>query len=444
MLKLRNSNLFDPRPGFGKGWLFFVMSTCSFFIVTSFSNYLYAAESCAWIPTGNHSIEQIKKKVEERSGKAPTISCGAGADFKVCHSCEDRLTVEQWRKVQKMLGQSSYRQWHSSWHSNSFTDASTKARESGGALKAGEIQGENFFFAHREMFRNVQANLAAMGLPCISPWTELPKDADDPVWPNVSASKFRKMKEKCDLLGGSDTLAKIDIFNTELRAKTKEISDANRIKQQELEGTIKDRAELFQKRDELWKASQVQTREARQALLVKHALTEDIIKQLRDCPTNASMRSADSSQKSLYDAAAAHATPQYLKGSLGNLGHEIEGSWHGSIHYNYNTEQPSHCSSQSIAPECDDMGSPFSSHINIHFYKAHGLIDEYIEKWLKANNYEVASKNCSSSDKKCYKWKGTYTGDMPDFVTGKGCTLDTPISSSETSAPKVRTESGER
>jgi len=61
---------------------------------------------------------------------------------------------------------------------------------------------------------------------------------------------------------------------------------------------------------------------------------------------------------------------------------------------------------------CDDLTSDLSSQVNKHFWKLHGLIDNLIGKWLKANDYDIVSENCEGKTR-CYKWKGTYLGKLP-------------------------------
>ncbi|MBN9360694.1 MULTISPECIES: hypothetical protein [unclassified Devosia] len=73
--------------------------------------------------------------------------------------------------------------------------------------------------------------------------------------------------------------------------------------------------------------------------------------------------------------------------SLDALGRYIEGTIHAWMHNRW--------SAQPVAdvwapePENDYLGAPFSSHVNKHFWKLHGWIDERIRDWERANDRQA-------------------------------------------------------
>ncbi len=383
--------------------------------------------SCRWVATFGQSIESVAATVESRSGKKPTVSCGAGDDFKVCHSCSDTLTPEQWRKVQAMLGEPSYNQWHNDWHSFSGTSARERAQQQG--VSEADISGEDFFFAHREMFRTVQANLAAQGLPCLTPWQSLPKE-DDEKWPTFASLLARGNKEACHALDPTGEIRKKVTQFQERRSKSEgEILDSGtqRIRQLRNDASLrKDPSALFKLEDEVFRNQSVQISANADKLLKEFSLTLTVVDNIKDKCLPPENNFVSSSHQSVDNQASKHARPEELgKITLGALGYKINGSWHGSIHGIYNTVQPASCMNDSSKPECDDMGSARTSHKNIHFYKAHGLIDTYIDRWLKIKGFEFAAVDCKGNPK-CYQWKGTFVASPPNFVSGTGCTLGQP------------------
>jgi hypothetical protein len=62
-------------------------------------------------------------------------------------------------------------------------------------------------------------------------------------------------------------------------------------------------------------------------------------------------------------------------------------------------------------PSNDYLGSTYSAHVNVIFWRLHGYVDDRINDWLKANNYTSASTDCTTSS--CYRWRGTWTGPLP-------------------------------
>lgn len=62
---------------------------------------------------------------------------------------------------------------------------------------------------------------------------------------------------------------------------------------------------------------------------------------------------------------------------------ELEFSIHGWFHMHWSAPPPA--DPNSLDPANDWLGSPFSSHVNRHFWKLHGWIDDRIKAWEDAN-----------------------------------------------------------
>ncbi len=73
--------------------------------------------------------------------------------------------------------------------------------------------------------------------------------------------------------------------------------------------------------------------------------------------------------------------------TLDALGLYIEGSIHAWMHNRW-SEQPGP-DLWSLDPTNDYLGAPFSSHVNKHFWKLHGWIDERIGDWERANDRQA-------------------------------------------------------
>lgn len=69
--------------------------------------------------------------------------------------------------------------------------------------------------------------------------------------------------------------------------------------------------------------------------------------------------------------------------SLDKFGTDLEISIHGWFHMHWSSEPPAQ--SNSLDTDNDWLGSPFSSHVNKHFWKLHGWIDNRITAWADAN-----------------------------------------------------------
>lgn len=121
---------------------------------------------------------------------------------------------------------------------------------------------------------------------------------------------------------------------------------------------------------------------------------------------------AEKELKSLRDLHAQWRNPVRLKKvSLDQLGRAIESGLHQSLHHFYRGNPL--CSAEGRAQGyCDDLIPTQTSPLNKYFWKIHGLVDELVGLWLKANGYEEISSQCESREK-CYQWKGTWIGDYP-------------------------------
>lgn len=75
--------------------------------------------------------------------------------------------------------------------------------------------------------------------------------------------------------------------------------------------------------------------------------------------------------------------------SLDQLGSFIEGSIHNWFHLRWSAA-PATADPFSLDVSNDFLGAPFSSHVNKHFWKLHGWIDDRISDWEAANSPVVA------------------------------------------------------
>ncbi|MBM0105826.1 hypothetical protein JM946_13885 [Steroidobacter sp. S1-65] len=88
--------------------------------------------------------------------------------------------------------------------------------------------------------------------------------------------------------------------------------------------------------------------------------------------------------------------------TLDAFGTELEFSIHGWFHMHWSAEPPPNPNSLDVTNEW--LGSPLSSHVNKHFWKLHGWIDDRIRGWEDANGVEADLTN---------GWDGP-----PDYVSG--------------------------
>lgn len=123
--------------------------------------------------------------------------------------------------------------------------------------------------------------------------------------------------------------------------------------------------------------------------------------------------------KSLQETFAKLGQREHLRTiTLNQLAIEIafEYDFHADLHEFYADDEETtaaHCKGdETTSKTCDDLTSNISSQANKHFWKLHGLIDDLIGKWLDANGYSLISENCQGKDK-CYQWKGTCLGKVP-------------------------------
>jgi hypothetical protein len=388
-------------------------------ILTSLFTYhiSIADASCPWIDTYERQIADVIKSVEQKSGKTPSVSCGAGTDYKVCHSCADRLSEKDWDSIRNMMAEPSFRKWHSGWH------AETNGQPAPAGLDNDTFQGENFLYFHRELIRSVMANLAARGLPCLRIPTQIPEKANDPIWPNRSYLNAAQNKKVCDAQP-KEILGNISQFESKFETAIAPILEKFRVERKKIEETLTGSAQMDAE-DKLWQQRKKDEDEIRKRILGELGLTEKLVEILRSCPTEAALASFDKQQKRTAEAIKETVSPSNLtKNSLGAIGSEIDGGWHGGLHSKYATIPPrrTDCSRGEDHPLCEDLGGLSSTMVNQHFYLIHGVVDSTIDHWLKLNGYEVAAKDCRGIPK-CYQWKGTYAGAPPDFLKGSGCDL---------------------
>lgn len=104
-------------------------------------------------------------------------------------------------------------------------------------------------------------------------------------------------------------------------------------------------------------------------------------------------------------------TTENLKSStLSQFGNKVEAEVHRKLHEIYAATK-SRCNDANTdnSVTCDDLSHDRSAHMNPMFWKIHGLMDEMIGKWLKANNYTSIKVDCAGTER-CYQWKGTWLG----------------------------------
>jgi hypothetical protein len=121
-------------------------------------------------------------------------------------------------------------------------------------------------------------------------------------------------------------------------------------------------------------------------------------------------------------------SPNYLAGkSLGEVGYLLENSLHNNMHMRFGTYEPPKGFSDrpEISPETlaeglerfDDpdynwLWDSYSAHVNPTFWKLHGLVENVLYDWLKANGKTEVAEDCEGRAS-CYQWKGTWVGARP-------------------------------
>lgn len=395
-------------------------------LVFLFTAAAHADVNCKWIPTFEKPLEEVTALIEQRSGKKPTVSCGAGKDYKVCHSCVDKYSPEDWAKLQEMLAEPQYRNWHTNWHQSELSQENpfynVIAQQTG--RKPVDIHGESFLYMHREMIRALNANAAAMGLPCMNGWSHLPTKADDPEWPTVDAQNLLNDEPICKT-ATPETISNAATFARQLSRLNNEVQF--RV-QQELEDAKKLYADnptkLAEESARIFEAGEAAKAKNRADLLVKLSLTEDQLTAFANCSTRPNMDVINQDFQKTVALTEVEAQPSYLKAhSIGEMGSSVSSSWHGQLHGIYDVSPPHVCNRGDARPYCDNMGSFYSSHVNEHFYKVHGLVDNYIDKWLEQNGYDIAAKDCTGKAK-CFQWSASnWSSTPPDFLRGEGCAL---------------------
>ncbi|CAN5460246.1 hypothetical protein BH10BDE1_BH10BDE1_07950 [soil metagenome] len=109
--------------------------------------------------------------------------------------------------------------------------------------------------------------------------------------------------------------------------------------------------------------------------------------------------------------------PEYLRQiTLSELGNAIEAKIHGKLHLLY-ASPISGCKNPEtdLSVKCDELTHDRSAHLNQHFWKLHGFVDQAIGDWLKANGKDTIAVDCSQTEipSRCYQWKGLWLGRLP-------------------------------
>lgn len=134
--------------------------------------------------------------------------------------------------------------------------------------------------------------------------------------------------------------------------------------------------------------------------------------------------------------------PVWLKKhSLSQLGQLIESTIHNNMHMRWADDQKGNIDTnfpfnkkfltddkfpprwKADAESNDYLGNPYSAHVNPHFWKLHGLVDDMIDHWAKANGYKELSVDCGKGEKKrkgCYQWSGTWDGGKFETTEARG------------------------
>lgn len=97
--------------------------------------------------------------------------------------------------------------------------------------------------------------------------------------------------------------------------------------------------------------------------------------------------------------------------TLNKLGEILEPELHQNLHEFYRGNPPN--SEEALAQGFkDDLLPVETSPVNKYFWKIHGLIDEILDHWLKANGYQFIDRDCSNK-RNCYQWEATWVGEYP-------------------------------
>jgi len=121
-------------------------------------------------------------------------------------------------------------------------------------------------------------------------------------------------------------------------------------------------------------------------------------------------------------------SPDYLKArSLGEVGYLLENTLHNNLHMRFATcaapaglgDRPeitpatmAHGLEPFDSPKYNWLADSYSAHVNPTFWKLHGLVENVLFAWLKANNYTSIAESCGA-EPNCYEWKGTWDGANP-------------------------------
>ncbi len=311
------------------------------------------------------SILSLKSMIEPSSNVdawvGNVVSCNLpGSDFQICRACQDEITKDQMAAILPMLTDTKHRKWHDFWHRMwNFTY---------------EIDLDPPFEVrpHDQVLEPQTA--VSFKLLTENGWL-----------PRSGVSKFIKKANEYD---GESFLymhrQMIKMVNLELTANGL--------------SCIKPWKSILPMNHKIWPVPQ----------LIEDPRNKKLYEERKQMSDHLRVEFQDYSSES------------YLKTvTLDQLGYDINmSSFHGDLHDLYSDSEEkikSRCQGDEMTSKiCDNLGSNVSSHVNKHFWKLHGLIDDLIGKWLKANGYQVISENCNGKNS-CYQWKGTYLGKVPKF-----------------------------
>lgn len=165
-------------------------------------------------------LDSIVMAQPRANGEKPRFpkrgQCGLpGENWRVCTACTSLKDTPGYQQVLPFLADKTHREWHAIWHKirrelsadgiNNFPPERPviEGWQRAGWLPSnvdefvarhrigGPLAGEDFFYMHRQMIKMLHIELANLGAPCLSPWTELPSSVLDSKWPAPRAAGAR-------------------------------------------------------------------------------------------------------------------------------------------------------------------------------------------------------------------------------------------------------------
>lgn len=128
----------------------------------------------------------------------------------------------------------------------------------------------------------------------------------------------------------------------------------------------------------------------------------------------------DISQRMAY-----YTNPELLRRvSLSRLGLEVEFTVHNSLHTRYADRQAYVRSFQDDplrrgnfgrrwqwdSPNYDHLADSYSAAVNPIFWRIHGWVDQVVDRWLEANDYDPSQISDKPCEKPCFYWRGRWEG----------------------------------